>query len=177
MAAKVTDPHDLLVHKLSVLLATEREIERMLPTLEKEAHDEEVRQGFRRHLEETKGHVRNVEQAFQVLGQQPQATSTPAMKGLEAQHKGFASAAADDVLPDVLDSVSLSSAAATEHHEIAAYEGTITLAKGLGLTGVAEALEQNLREDQEMLEDVKRASERLAKKEEREAAQISEESV
>jgi ferritin-like metal-binding protein YciE len=177
MTVKVTDSHDLLLHKLSVLLATEREIERMLPALEKEAHDDELKQGFRRHHEETRGHVRNVEQAFQVLGEQPQGTTAPAIKGLEAQHKGFASAAADNVLPDVLDAVSLGSAAATEHHEIAAYEGTITLAKGLGLSGVAEALEQNLRDEQEMLEDVKRIAERLAKKEEREAAEISEPSV
>jgi ferritin-like metal-binding protein YciE len=172
MAVKVTDPHDLLVHKLSVMLATEREIERMLPTLEREAHDDELRQGFKRHLEETRGHVRNVEQAFQVLGQQPQGTTARAIQGLAEQHKGFASAAADDVLPDVLDAVSASSAAATEHHEIAGYESIITLARGLGLSGVAEALQQNLEEEQQMLEDVKRVSERLSKKEAKEAAEI-----
>lgn len=172
MAVKVTDPHDLLLHKLSVMLTTEREIEKMLPTLQKEAHDDELRQGFERHAEETRGHIRNLEQAFQVLGAQPQGTSAPAIDGLKAQHKGFASAAADDVLPDVLDAVSSSSAAATEHHEIAAYEGIITLAKGLGLSGVAEALQQNLEEEQQMLEDVKRVSERLSKKEQKESAEV-----
>jgi ferritin-like metal-binding protein YciE len=172
MAVKVTDPHDLLVHKLSVMLTTEREIEKMLPTLAREAHDDELRQGFEHHIEETRGHIRNVEQAFQVLGAQPQGTTAPAIDGLKAQHKGFASAAADDVLPDVLDAVSASSAAATEHHEIAAYEGIITLAKGLGLSGVADALQQNLEEEQHMLEEVKRVSERLSKKEEREAAEV-----
>jgi ferritin-like metal-binding protein YciE len=172
MATKVTDPHDLLVHKLSVMLTTERQIERMLPTLEKEAHDDELRQGFQRHLEETQRHVRNLEQAFGVLGQQPQGTKSPAIEGLEAQHKGFASAAADDVLPDVLDSVAVSSAAATEHHEIAAYEGIITLAKGLGLSGVAETLQENLDDERQMLEDVRRISARLSKKEAKEAAEI-----
>ena len=172
MAVKVTDPHDLLVHKLSVMLTTEREIEKMLPTLGKEAHDDELRQGFERHLEETRGHVRNLEQAFQVLGAQPQGTAAPAIEGLKAEHKGFASAAADDVLPDVLDAVSTSSAAATEYHEIAGYEGIITLAKGLGLSGVAEVLQQNLDEEQQMLEDVKRISQRLSKKEEKEAQEI-----
>jgi ferritin-like metal-binding protein YciE len=172
MATKVTDPHDLLLHKLSVMLTTEREIERMLPSLQAEAHDDELKQGFERHLEETRGHVRNVEQAFQVLGVAPQGTSAPAIEGLKAQHKGFAGSAADDVLPDVLDAVSTSSAAATEHHEIAGYEGIITLAKGLGLSGVAEVLQQNLQEEQQMLEDVKRISERLSKKEEQEAAEV-----
>ena len=172
MAVKVTDPHDLLVHKLAVLLSTERRIEKMLPTLEREAHDEELKEGFRRHLEETRRHVENVEQAFRILGADAQGTAAPAIEGLEAQHKGFASAAADDVLPDVLDAVSVSSAAATEHHEIAAYESVITLAKGLGLQGVSQVLEENLRDEQQMLEDVKQIAERLSKKEEREAAQI-----
>lgn len=172
MAVKVTDPHDLLVHKLSVMLTTEREIERMLPTLQREAHDDELRQRFERHLEETREHVRNVEQAFQVLGAQPQGTTAPAIEGLKAEHKGFASAAADDVLPDVLDAVSTGSAAATEHHEIAAYEGIITLAEGLGLSGVAEALRHNLEEEQQMLQDVKSIGERLSKKEEKEAVEI-----
>lgn len=48
----------------------------------------------------------------------------------------------------------------------------ITLAKGLGLQGVAQVLEENLRDEQQMLEDVKQIAERLSKKEEREAAQI-----
>ncbi len=172
MAVKVTDSHDLLVHKLAVLLSTERRIEKMLPTLEREAHDEELQAGFRRHLDETRRHVKNVERAFQVLGADAQGTVAPAIEGLEAQHKGFASAAADDVLPDVLDAVSVGSAAATEHHEIAAYESVITLAKGLGLQGVAQVLEENLRDEQQMLDDVKQIAERLSKKEDREVAEI-----
>jgi ferritin-like metal-binding protein YciE len=172
MAKKVTDPHDLLVYKLQVLLATEREIERTLPKLEREAHDEELKQGFRRHLEETRRHVENVEQAFAVVGEKPQATKAPAIAGLKTQHEGFASAAADDVLPDVLDAVSAGSAAATEHHEIAEYEGTITLAHGLGLSGVADVLQQNLRDDQNMLQGVKTVAERLSKKEAQEAEAI-----
>ncbi len=102
----------------------------------------------------------------------PKGQSHPRFEGLEAQHKGFASAAADDVLPDVLDAVSVGSAAATEHHEIAAYESVITLAKGLGLQGVAQVLEENLRDEQQMLDDVKQIAERLSKKEDREVAEI-----
>jgi ferritin-like metal-binding protein YciE len=172
MATKVTDPHDLLVHKLKLLLTTEREIEQMLPKLEREAHDEELKQGFRRHLEETRRHVQNVEQAFKVLGEKPQATTAPAIKGLKTQHEGFASAAADDVLPDVLDAVSAGSAAATEHHEIAEYEGAITLAEGLGLSGVSEVLQENLRDDQQMLSGVKEVTQRLSQKEGKEAEKI-----
>ncbi|HEV3479118.1 MAG TPA: DUF892 family protein [Gaiellaceae bacterium] len=172
MAKKVTDPQDLLVHKLQLLLATEREIERMLPRLEREAHDEELKQGFRRHVEETKRHVDNVEQAFKVVGETPQATKAPAIEGLKTQYESFASVAADDVLPDVLDAVTAGSAAATEHHEIAEYEGAITLAEGLGLSGVAEVLQQNLRDEQQMLSGVQQVAQRLSEKERAEARAI-----
>jgi ferritin-like metal-binding protein YciE len=177
MAAKVTDPHDLLVYKLSVLLTTERELDPALPTLEKEAHDDELKEGFRRHLEETREHVGNVEQALSVLGVQAQGAPAPAVKGLVEQYKAFASAANEDVQPDVLDAVSADAAAATEHHEIAAYESAITLARGLRLSGVADALEQNLEQEQAMLEGVKSVSERLSKQEEREARQIDAEEI
>ena len=171
--AKVTDPNDLFLYKLGVMLKTEKAIEKMLPTLQKEANDGELASGFQRHLEQTRQHVSNLEQAFAALGEKPQEHPAPAVEGLQQEHKGFAASAADDVWPDVLDMVAAGSAAATEHHEIAAYEGLVTMAQSLGLTSVAPLLEQNLQQDREMLKGAEQIAQRLGQKVEAEAAEAS----
>ncbi len=57
--------------------------------------------------------------------------------------------------------VALGSAAATEHHEIAAYETVLTLAESAGARELVEPLEQNLRQEQNMLQQVQRLAKRL----------------
>ena len=158
---KVTDARDLLLYKLRVVYAAEKTIEGMLPKLAREAHNEELRTGFERHLEETREQVRNVERAFELLGEKPQRGKAPVAEALELEHKGFAGEASDDVLPEVLDMVALGSAVATEHHEIAAYESVLTLAESLGARELVEPLEQNLRQEQNMLQQVQRLAKRL----------------
>lgn len=160
---KVREPADLLEYKLGVLLATEKAIAKSLPRMKKEANDAELARGLERHLEETKQHVANLEEAFRRLGRRPRRAKAPAMEGLELAHKGFAAEASDDVLPDVLDSVAVSSAAAVEHHEIAGYESLITLAEGVGAREVAELANRNLEQDRRMLEETKKIAARFAK--------------
>jgi ferritin-like metal-binding protein YciE len=160
--AKVTDLNDLLRNRLGVMLAAEREIARMLPKLQKEANDQELSRGFERHAAETRQHVANLEEAFDRLDAPVPRAKASAVEGLELEHKGFAAEAADDVLPEVLDTVAISSATATEHHEIAGYESLITLARGVGADEIVDLLEQNLAQERRMLEEATRVAKRLA---------------
>lgn len=159
--AKVTDTRDLLLHKLAVVYSTEKAIEGMLPKLAREANNEQLRNGFEQHAEETREQIEVLEQAFAQLGEKPRRAQAPAAEGLELQHKAFAAEASDDVLPEVLDIVALSSAAATEHHEIAAYESLITLAETLGAHELVEPLQRNLEQEQRMLGQVQGLAKRL----------------
>lgn len=172
MAVKVTDPNDLFVYKLSVLLKTEKAIERMLPRLQKEANSPELASGFERHTQETKQQIQNLERVFDSLGTRPQESPAPAVEGLEADYKGFAASAADDVQPDVLDVVALSAAAATEHHEIAAYESLITLAGAVGAEDAVPLLQENLEQELNMLRQVQMFAQELGEKHRQEAESI-----
>lgn len=151
----MTDPRDLLVRDLAVVYTAEKAIERTLPKLAKEANDTALARGFERHLDETREHVSNLEEVFRLLGEKPRGAKSPAIEGLTLEHKAFAADAADDVLPEVLDLVALGSAAATEHHEISAYESLITLAKGLEETEIVPLLERNLEQERKMLANTK----------------------
>ena len=174
MATKVTDPNDLLLYKLGVMLKTEKAIERTLPRLQKEANNSELAQGLERHLEQTRRHVSNIEEAFRLLGEKPQEHPSPAIEGLEQEHKGFAQQAADDVWPDVLDMVTAGSVAATEQHEIAGYEALITMARTMGPSELVPLLEENIRDDEQMLRGAEQLAERLAQDVVREAAEATE---
>jgi hypothetical protein len=59
--------------------------------------------------------------------------------------------------------VILSGAADTEHHEISVCEGLITKAEAMGHQDVVALLQENLEQEQHTLEEVKRASQQLAK--------------
>ncbi len=63
---------------------------------------------------------------------------------------------------DVLDSFLTGAGARTEHYEIAAYEGLVTMAEAMGEDDVAELLGENLEQEKEALEKVKAIGKRLA---------------
>ena len=167
---KVTDPSDLFRYKLGVMLATEKGIEGMLPRMQKEANDGELASGLERHLEQTRGHIANLEQIFELMGEKPERVPSPALEGLETEYKGFAANAADDVWPDVLDMVAAGAAAATEHHEIAGYEALVTMAKALRVEQALSLLQENLEQDRAMLQGAEQVAQRLAQRVEREGS-------
>jgi ferritin-like metal-binding protein YciE len=161
--AKVSDPRDLFLHDLSVMHVAEKKIVQMLPRMEKEANDPELKQAFAKHLAQTRRHVDKLEDAFQALGEQPKDVKAPGLEGLELQHNSFAAEASQDVSPGVLDSVAVGSAAHVEHFEIAAYESLITMAEAMKANDVAALLKEILGNEQEALQEGKRIGERVAR--------------
>jgi ferritin-like metal-binding protein YciE len=61
-----------------------------------------------------------------------------------------------------VDAVILAGASETEHHEIAVYEGLIMQAEALGHEDLVPLFQENLEQEQHTLEEVKRASQKIA---------------
>jgi len=68
MATGMSDPRELFLHELGDVLYAEQTLVKTLPKLAGEASDEELTLGFEEHLEETRQHVENIEQAFEQIG-------------------------------------------------------------------------------------------------------------
>lgn len=149
---------DLFVYKLGAALTMEKTILDMLPQLEEHAQHERLRAGLEHHRTETERHVKNIESVFQALGEDADDSPCPAIEGLEKEGQANLKLV-DDSLNDA---VILSGVTETEHHEIAAYEGLITAARGLGETEAVALLEQNLSDEQAMLQRGKEMSMQLA---------------
>jgi len=160
MSSTMSDPRDLFLHELGDVLYAERTLVKALPTLQEEASDDELRMGFEEHLEETRQHVKNVEQAFEKLGEKPTAEKCPGIDGIKKEHDEFV--AKESPSQDVLDSFLTGAGSRTEHYEIAAYEGLVTMAEAMGETDVAELLKKNLEQEQKALEKLQTIGKRLA---------------
>jgi ferritin-like metal-binding protein YciE len=158
--AQISDPRKLFTYKLGTVLSGEKKILSMLKKLEKRAQREELRQQFRHHREETEGQIKNIEQAFDVLGEKATGRTNPTVLGLAEQAETLYEKTDDEVL----DAVLLGGAAETEHLEIALYEDLITQARAMGEERVVSLLEENLGQEQHTLEEVKRASEQIAQR-------------
>ncbi len=135
---------DVLIEELKDLYDAEKQLVKALPKMAKAASNEELKEAFESHLEETKGHVERLEQAFQLLEQKAKSKPCEAMKGLisEAQET-----MQEDFSEPLLDSAIICAAQKVEHYEIAGYGTLCAWARSMSLDDVADLLEQTLAEE------------------------------
>jgi ferritin-like metal-binding protein YciE len=156
----IETPRELYLFKLGAALKMENTILEMLPQLAEHAEDPELRQALGRHFEETQGHVRNLEQAFSALGQEPDDSPCPVIEGLDKE--GQANLKMVD--NSLNDQVIISGVCETEHHEIAVYEGLIANAEAMGEEDVVALLQENLENEQATLQKAQQMGEQLAQR-------------
>ena len=156
---EITTPRELFLHELGDILYVERALaNEALPTLIREVQDEELRGALEDHLEQTRGHVENVEQVFELLGEEPHAEKCIGFEGLKAEHERLV----EETSRELIDAVDLGAAARTENYEIAAYEGLRRMAKAMGEDKAVDLLDSNLAEEKDALRIVERISTRVS---------------
>lgn len=96
------------------------------------------------HLEETKGHVKRLEQVFEMHGAKAKAVDCPAIDGIIEETNEVASDVADK---EVLDAALINAGQAAEHYEITRYGTLIAWAKQLGRADCAALLQKTLEEE------------------------------
>ena len=156
------DPRELFLHELGDILYAERTLVKALPKLAQEATDSTLAEAIKHHLAETEEHVANVEKIFELVGETAKAEKCPGIEGIKKEHDEFVSK--EQPSSDVLDMFLTGAAARTEHYEIAAYTGMITMADALGETEASKLLGENLKQEQAALKKVTSISEKLAGK-------------
>ena len=158
---QMTTREALFVHELQDVYYAEKVVLKALPELAREATDRDLAKAFKTHLEETRGHVQNIEQVFRKLRKPMQTQTCPGIDGIKEEHDRFMSRQQPT---EVIRDIFLTGAAArTEHYEIAAYTGLVGTAKALGERECAALLEENLREEKETLKKIETISKRLVK--------------
>jgi len=165
--SEITNPRELFLHELGDILFVERAlVNEALPKLIDEVRDDELRSALETHLDETRGHVRNVERVFELLGEPPKAEPCIGFEGLKDEHAKLV----EESSPDLIDMVDLGAAARTENYEIAAYEGLRRMAKAMGEDDAVDLLDANLAEEKNALREVEKISTRISNESAKQAA-------
>lgn len=136
--------HELLVLKLQSLYDIEKQLVVALPKLARAAESRELKDAFELHLNETKGHVRRLEEAMYILGVEPKTEKVQGIRGIAEDGDWTAlhtkGAARDAAL--------IAAAQYAEHYEIAGYGSAREWAAMMDHTRVADLLETTLREEE-----------------------------
>jgi ferritin-like metal-binding protein YciE len=151
----------ILVEQLKDLYSAERQLVKALPKMAKAATTEELSNGFREHLEQTKGHAQRLETILENLDE---SAKGPVCKGMEGLVEEGSEIIEDDELEGESKDVALIAAAQrVEHYEIAGYGCVRTYAEQLGLNDAASLLQQTLEEEKETDEKLNELSGSLIK--------------
>jgi ferritin-like metal-binding protein YciE len=156
---EINDPKTFFMHKIGATLTMEETVVTMLTELEGKANQTELKEQLSHHREETEGQIRNLTQIFAAMGREPQRNPCPVIDGLEKEGKETLQMTS----PDLHDAVILAGCAEVEHHEIAVYDGLITMANEMDLDDVVTLLEENLDQETHTLKEVEKAFKKQAK--------------
>lgn len=140
----LNDLKDVLIEQIQDLHSAETQLLEALPKLEQAAFDDELKQAFRSHLEETRGHVKRLEEVAGELGTSPSGEKCKGMAGLIAEGDEIVALTGD---PAAKDAALIAAAQRVEHYEIAGYGTAKTLAGHLDLDSAKDLLDQTLDEE------------------------------
>ncbi len=141
---KLESLRDLLVEQLQDLYDAENRITKALPKMAKAATSPALKAAFEKHLRETEGQVKRLEQVFEALGETAKTKTCKAMQGLIAEGEETIQENAE---PEVRDAALIASAQRVEHYEMAGYGTVRSYAKLLKEDSCVRLLTQTLEEE------------------------------
>ena len=119
-------------------------VKKGLPTMADAASTPELKSALQQHLQETQRHVRRIEQAFSIVGKDPDTEKAKVLDEMTDE--------VEDVISDI-DASPLRDAALivggneVEHYEIALYGSLISFAQQLGFNQAATLFQETLNEE------------------------------
>ena len=144
MAKKEKTLDDLFHDTLKDVYFAEKKIVATLPKMAKAATSPDLKKAFEKHKVETEGHVKRLEQVFNLIGAKPQAKTCDALMGIVKEGEGLIE---DYKGTSALDPALLAVAQAVEHYEMSRY-GTLKCWAGeLGINGAVDLLDATLQEE------------------------------
>jgi ferritin-like metal-binding protein YciE len=135
---------DLFHDTLKDIYFAEKKIVTTLPKMAKAAQHPQLKMAFEKHLKESEGHVKRLEQVFGIIGKKPQGKTCDAIVGITEEG---AEIIKDYKGTPALDAGLIGAAQAVEHYEISRYGTLRTWANELGFSDAASLLQATLDEE------------------------------
>ena len=141
---------DLFHHQLKDIYSAEKQLIKALGNFRDEAYDNDLKDAFDDHLEETKEHKNHLDDIAQQLDIDLSGVVCKAMQGLIEEIGSFIS---EDAAPEIKDAGLIAEVQRIEHYEISVYGTLVEYAKALNHKDVSKKLQKIL--DQEASADKK----------------------
>ena len=141
---KLNTLRDLYVHELKDLYSAESQIVKALPKMAKAASHPKLKEGFEKHLDESKEHMARLKDILERLDQSTRGPKCKGMEGLLIEGEHMIEEEADE---EVRDAGLISAAQRVEHYEIAGYGCARTYAQMVGDEYGAKLLQKTLDEE------------------------------
>lgn len=136
---------ELFLHELADMLSAEQMMLKALPKMAKAAQNEELREAFDMHLEETEQQVERINQVFELFGKPAKAKKCDAMEGLVKEAE---KAMQEWKGSSALDAALIASAQKAEHYEIASYGTMCTWLEMIGNEEALDLLKESIDEEE-----------------------------
>ncbi len=138
--------NDLLMTFMQDIYYAERQILKALPKMAKAAQNDQLKQAFLHHRDETQNQVERLQRAFEAWGKRARGQTCEAINGLIEEGEEVI-----EEFPEgsVRDAGLAACAQAVEHYEMARYGSLIAWAKVAGKKEVAQLMEETLAEEKQ----------------------------
>ena len=149
---------ELFITELQDLYDAENRLVKALPDMADKSSHAELQNAIREHLEQTRLHVRRLEEVFDGLGVKAKGQKCKGMVGILDEADDMAGKSGE---PAAIDAGIIASAQRVEHYEIAGYGTVCSYAQTLGHTRAYQLLGQTLQEEKETDQKLTLLAERI----------------
>lgn len=143
---KFSSLKELYIDELKDMYDAENQIVKALPKLVKATSSPELQRAFEEHLEQTKGHVRRLEEIFESMGEKAKPKKCDGVRGILEEGEKLTS---EDGTPAALDAGIIAGAQRVEHYEMAVYGSLKSWAGQLADHRATELLGKTLEEEKQ----------------------------
>ncbi|WP_017654015.1 ferritin-like domain-containing protein [Fortiea contorta] len=157
--AKISNLQDKFVYEIGVMYDAENRFLEAQQMMCQCCQHSQLKSLMENHIRETEQQIRNLEQVFNALGQQPRRINCDAASGLISDGQRFMLLAADN--PKILELGLAAGQAKVEQLEISCYRGLIKGAEQMGQNQVVQLLQQNLQQEEQTAQKIEQCMPQL----------------
>jgi ferritin-like metal-binding protein YciE len=151
----------LFVYELGDIYDAEHRFLEGQQEMVQEATDQNLEKAIQEHIEQTRLHIRNLEEVFERLDRQPQRQTSHVAQWLVNEARQSIQEAQNDAVRDCAINAAVIK---VEHFEMGSYRTMFTGAQLMGRTEIANLLEQNMRQEEEAARIAERSAAELLQK-------------
>jgi ferritin-like metal-binding protein YciE len=156
MAIKTTQ--EKFMHELGDILDAENQFLKAQQDMLEQATDSTLKDGIEQHIQETEQQIKNLEQVFSEMGEEPERVKCSGAQGIVAEAKHGVKEAGTPEIRDLFIGASLLK---VEHYEITSYQGLHLAAKQMGQDKAAKLFAENLKQEEKTAEKLQGSAPKL----------------